>query len=173
MGPAVKRTSQDGRDKAFHNDTAAASISANGKGAPDLDVLEGNYTNTSDSLVAFALQRFGTEYVYGGATEEGFDCSGFITYVYSRFRMDLPHGSTLQSKIGESVPLQQARKGDLLIFTGTNLEDRTPGHVGIVITNPPKAVKFVHSSSNGGVKVSEVEGTLYQKRFLDVRRVIK
>ncbi|GAB2535370.1 C40 family peptidase [Rufibacter soli] len=173
LGPAVKRTSLDGRDKAFHNDTAAHSANEAGRDAPGLGVLEGNYASTADSLVAFALQRYGTEYTYGGVTEEGFDCSGFITYVYSQFRMDLPHGSTLQSKIGESVPLQQARKGDLLIFTGTNLEDRTPGHVGIVITNPPKAVQFVHSSSNGGVKVSEVEGTLYQKRFLDVRRVLK
>jgi cell wall-associated NlpC family hydrolase len=74
--------------------------------------------------------------------------------------------------VGESVPVRQAKKGDLIIFTGTNVKDRTPGHVGIVITNPPKAVQFVHSSSKGGVKVSELEGTLYQDRFLDIRRII-
>ncbi|MGV3539964.1 MAG: C40 family peptidase, partial [Rufibacter sp.] len=168
-------TSQDGRDKAFHADSTArkANTAQEGPGVPNFGVLEGNYTSKADSIVAFALQRYGAEYSYGGITEDGFDCSGFTTYVYGKFGVDIPHGSTLQSTQGTSVPLEQARKGDLLIFTGTDVKDRTPGHVGIVITNPPKAVQFVHSSSNGGVKVSEVEGTLYQKRFLDVRRVIE
>ncbi|WP_066833444.1 C40 family peptidase [Rufibacter ruber] len=174
LGPAVRRTSLDGGDRAFHADSASEKVTAKtaGGSSAKLGVLDGDYATKADSLVAFALQRYGAEYTYGGVTEEGFDCSGFITYVFGEFKVDIPHGSTLQSKIGDTVPLQQAKKGDLIIFTGTNLKDRTPGHVGIVITNPPKAVQFVHSSSNGGVKVSEVEGTLYQKRFLDVRRVL-
>ncbi|KAA3438446.1 C40 family peptidase [Rufibacter hautae] len=172
MGGAVKRTSSDGGDHAFHNDSTLAHPVRNEAAAPGLKVLKGNYVSKSDSLVAFALQRYGTEYTYGGVTEEGFDCSGFITYVYTHFGMNIPHGSSAQAKLGESVPVQEAKKGDLVIFTGTDLKDRTPGHVGIVITNPPKAVQFVHSSSNGGVKVSELEGTLYQDRFLDIRRVI-
>ncbi|WP_210464597.1 C40 family peptidase [Rufibacter roseolus] len=172
LGGAIRRTSSDGGDKAFHNDSTLAHPVRNAASAPGLGVLKGNYATKSDSLVAFALQRYGTEYTYGGVTEEGFDCSGFITYVYNQFGLNLPHGSSAQAKLGESVPVQQARKGDLVIFTGTDLQDRTPGHVGIVITNPPKAVQFVHSSSNGGVKVSELEGTLYQDRFLDIRRVI-
>ncbi|WP_205503179.1 C40 family peptidase [Rufibacter psychrotolerans] len=171
LGPAVKQTSQDGGDQLFHNDTSANPAPADG--AASLGVLDGNYPTKADSLVAFALQRYGTEYLYGGVTEEeGFDCSGFITFVYSRFGEKVPHGSTLQAKLGESVSMQEARKGDLIIFTGTNPEDRTPGHVGIVISNAPKPIQFVHSSSEGGVKVSEVEGTLYQKRFLDIRRVL-
>ncbi|WP_192821077.1 C40 family peptidase [Rufibacter sp. LB8] len=171
--PGLRRTSFDGKDKTFHQDSAGKPVTNTPDQAANLDVLEGSYSSKADSVVAFALQRYGTEYTYGGASEEGFDCSGFTTYVYTKFNVEMPHGSTLQSKLGQSVPLQEARKGDLLIFTGTNLQDRTPGHVGIVITNPPKKVQFVHSSSNGGVKVSEVEGTLYQKRFLDVRRVIQ
>ncbi|GAA4298827.1 hypothetical protein GCM10023183_07430 [Nibribacter koreensis] len=164
----ITRTSKDGRDKTFHKDAAAQEPSL---ARANLDVLEGNYANKADSIVAFALQRYGVEYNYGGATEEGFDCSGFTTYVYKKFGVDIPHGSSLQAKEGVSVPLKQARKGDLLIFTGTNVEDRTPGHVGIVMTGPEKKIQFVHSSSNGGVKVSEVMGTLYEKRFLDVRRL--
>jgi len=180
LGTAVQRTSLDGKDQVFHQ----SSVLSESEPADDadnkeenkkeaLDVLEGKYTTKADSVVAFALQRYGAEYSYGGVTEEGFDCSGFTTYVYGKFRVDIPHGSSLQASQGTPIPLDQAKKGDLLIFTGTNLHDRTPGHVGIVITNPPKAVQFVHSSSNGGVKVSSVEGTLYQKRFLDARRVIK
>lgn len=177
LGPAITRTSQDGKDKVFHQSSSVAETEedadvSEGDERAALDVLKGNYATKADSVVAFALQRFGATYTYGGATEEGFDCSGFTSYVYNNFGVDIPHGSTLQSTMGTSVPLDQAKKGDLLIFTGTNVNDRTPGHVGIVITNPPKAVQFVHSSSNGGVKVSSVDGTLYGKRLLDVRRVI-
>ncbi|WP_207431066.1 C40 family peptidase [Sabulibacter ruber] len=169
---AVTRTSSDGRDKVFHDDTTARKDSTSAQEAASLGVLEGNYATKADSIVAFALQRYGIDYEYGGVTEEGFDCSGFITYVYNHFGEKLPHGSSEQAKLGESVSMQEARKGDLIIFTGTNPEDRTPGHVGIVITNAPKPIQFVHSSSEGGVKVSKVEGTLYQKRFLDIRRVL-
>ncbi|MFB9862658.1 C40 family peptidase [Rufibacter immobilis] len=171
-GMGVKRTSSDGRDNQFHTDSAATRSTTPTAPSPSLGVLEGNYATKADSIVAFALQRYGSDYTYGGTTEEGFDCSGFITFVFSRFGEKMPHGTSLQAKLGTSVPVQQARKGDLIIFTGTDLKDRTPGHSGIVITNPPKAVQFVHSSSNGGVKVSELEGTLYQKRFLDIRRVL-
>ncbi|MBC3538049.1 C40 family peptidase [Rufibacter sediminis] len=170
--PGIKRTSLDAGDQAFHNDSTVARTVNQEEAAPALGVLKGKYATKADSVVAFALQRYGTEYTYGGVTEEGFDCSGFLTYVYGQFGVTIPHGSSAQAKLGESVAVQEAKKGDLIVFTGTNLEDRTPGHVGIVITNPPKAVQFVHSSSNGGVKVSELEGTLYQKRFLDIRRVL-
>ncbi|MFA1770447.1 C40 family peptidase [Rufibacter glacialis] len=171
-GNMVRRTSADGRDHDFHGSHTSDTLAGPEEKRASLGVLKGNYATKQDSMVAFALQRYGIDYSYGGATEEGFDCSGFITYVYDQFGVTVPHGSSLQAKVGESVPLEQARKGDLIIFTGTKVEDRTPGHVGIVITNPPKGVQFVHSSSNGGVKVSEVEGTLYQQRFLDVRRVL-
>jgi cell wall-associated NlpC family hydrolase len=172
LNSAVKRTSLDGRDQGFHSDTTVSQEVKPGDASPALGVLEGNYVSKSDSIVAYALQRYGTDYTYGGATDGGFDCSGFITFVYNQFGVKIPHGSSLQAKLGESVAMAEARKGDIIVFTGTNLEDRTPGHVGIVITPPAKPIKFVHSSSNGGVKVSEVEGTLYQKRFLDIRRVL-
>ncbi|ALJ00372.1 C40 family peptidase [Rufibacter tibetensis] len=170
LGDKVRQISSDGGDKVFHQDSVATTL-ADAHPA-SLGVLEGKYATKADSVVAFALQRYGADYTYGGVTEEGFDCSGFITYVFQQFGMSIPHGTTYQAKLGESVSMQEAKKGDLIVFTGTNLEDRTPGHIGIVITNPPKAIQFVHSSSNGGVKVSEAEGTLYQKRFLDIRRVL-
>lgn len=178
MAPVITRTNQDGKDKIFHQSSAVSVTDddvdvAESDERAALDVLKGNYATKADSLVAFALQRFGATYTYGGASEDGFDCSGFTTFVYGNFNVAIPHGSTLQSTMGTPVALDKAKKGDLLIFTGTNVNDRTPGHVGIVITNPPKSVQFVHSSSNGGVKVSSVEGTNYAKRLLDVRRVIK
>ncbi|KAA9339746.1 NlpC/P60 family protein [Hymenobacter busanensis] len=130
----------------------------------------------ADSVVRLALRQLGKAYCYAGTTPEGgFDCSGFLTYVYSQFDVDVPHSSALQYKTGTAVPREQARKGDLIIFTGTAQTSTTPGHAGIVISEPGQPLRFVHSSSSKrdpGVKISQVDGTDYERRFLGIRRVL-
>lgn len=128
--------------------------------------------NDSDSIVGYAMSLLGSPYVYAGITPDGFDCSGFITHVYGKFAIAVPHSSALQAREGVQVVREEARQGDLVIFTGTNADVREPGHVGIVISSPGDTIEFVHSSSNGGVKVSEVEGTRYDLRFLQIRRIL-
>lgn len=133
-------------------------------------------TSRADSLVSFALRQLGKPYCYAGTTPEGgFDCSGFLTYVYQKYGVELPHSSAMQYRIGTGVPRTEARKGDLIIFTGTAEGSGTPGHAGIVISEPGKPLRFVHSSSSRrdpGVKISQVDGTDYERRFLGVRRVL-
>jgi cell wall-associated NlpC family hydrolase len=126
----------------------------------------------SSAIVDYALSLQGSPYKYAGITPEGFDCSGFITHVYDQFNVDLPHSSAMQAEEGTEVDRSEAQPGDLVIFTGTDKSVREPGHVGIVISSPGDTVSFVHSSSNGGVKISKVEGTGYELRFLEVRRVL-
>lgn len=123
-------------------------------------------------LVEYAMTLMGTPYVWAGETPAGFDCSGFITHVYDQFDVQLPHSSRMQAEEGVQVTRAEASPGDLVIFTGTNPQVREPGHVGIVISQPGDTVEFVHSSSNGGVKISHVEGSGYEKRFLQIRRVL-
>jgi len=125
-----------------------------------------------DSIVAYGLKLMGTPYLPAGITHNGFDCSGFIYHVFKKYGVDLPHSSALLAAEGESIDLNQVEKGDLLIFTGTTVTNRTPGHVGVVITGPGQPIEFVHASSVGGVKVSKVAGTGYEKRFLQARRVL-
>lgn len=125
-----------------------------------------------DSIVAFGISLMGSPYLPAGVTCDGFDCSGFVFYIFEKYGVSLPHSSAMLANEGVSVALNQTRKGDLLIFTGTNVSDRTPGHVGVVITEPGQPVEFVHSSSAGGVKISKVAGTGYEKRFLQARRVL-
>ena len=124
------------------------------------------------NLVDYAMTLMGTPYVWAGETPEGFDCSGFITHVYDKFDVQLPHSSRMQAEEGTQVARSEAQPGDLVIFTGTNPQVREPGHVGIVISQPGDTIEFVHSSSNGGVKISQVEGSGYEGRFLQVRRVL-
>ena len=126
----------------------------------------------SKSIVDYALSLQGSPYKYAGITPAGFDCSGFITHVYDQFDVELPHSSAMQAEVGAEVDKSEAQPGDLVIFTGTDKSVREPGHVGIVISSPGDTVSFVHSSSNGGVKISQVEGSGYDLRFLEVRRVL-
>ncbi|WP_299821446.1 C40 family peptidase [uncultured Pontibacter sp.] len=126
----------------------------------------------SEQIVSNALSLIGSPYVYAGTSPNGFDCSGFITYVYDQAGINLPHSSAMQANEGAYVAKEEARTGDLVIFTGTDADKREPGHVGIVLSSPGDTIEFVHSSSNGGVKISKVEGTRYDVRFLEVRRVL-
>ena len=125
----------------------------------------------ADSLISFALSLEGKPYRYGGESPKGFDCSGFVVHVFRQFGFDLNRSSRTMVTQGTAVDLEQVRKGDLLFFTGTNVQNRTVGHVGIVISEVGEEVQFVHSSSNGGVKTSQLEG-YYQTRFMQAKRLI-
>lgn len=126
----------------------------------------------STEVVTYALSLMGAPYVYAGTTPDGFDCSGFITHVFSSIEVDLPHSSAMQANEGQQITPVAAASGDLIIFTGTDSEIREPGHVGLIISELGEPVEFVHASSNGGVKISQLEGTGYENRFLEIRRVL-
>ncbi|WP_190242636.1 C40 family peptidase [Hymenobacter lapidiphilus] len=133
-------------------------------------------SSKADSIVAFALRQLGTPYLYAGATPSiGFDCSGFIMYVFARYSVPTPHSTAMLIDAGRPVPRASARPGDIVVFTGTAATSTTPGHAGIIISNAGEPIRFVHSSSarrESGVKISQVEGSGYEQRFMQVRRVL-
>ncbi len=136
------------------------------------DVFEDE--SIADRMIALGTSLIGTRYTHAGRSKAtGFDCSGFTHYIFSQFGINLSPASKEQIFAGQQVELSQVRKGDLLVFTGTNMAIRKPGHVGIVITKQgERPVKFVHSSSNGGVKISQVDDTRYALRLMQVRRLL-
>lgn len=131
----------------------------------------------ADSIVAFGLAQRGTPYLYAGTSPlTGFDCSGFIMFAFARFGVTVPHSTALLIGVGRPVARTAAQRGDIVVFTGTAATSTVPGHAGIVITRPGEVpMRFVHSSSarrEPGVKISQVEGTDYERRFMQVRRVL-
>lgn len=134
-------------------------------------------TSPRDSIVRFALRQVGTPYVYAGASPlTGFDCSGFLQYVYAHFGVATPHSTALLIDAGQPVARAEAQPGDIVVFTGTAEGSSTPGHAGIVISAVGETpLRFVHASSarrESGVKISQVEGSGYERRFMQVRRVL-
>ncbi|MDO7845713.1 C40 family peptidase [Hymenobacter sp. M29] len=131
----------------------------------------------ADSVVAFGLAQRGTPYVYAGTSPlTGFDCSGFIMYTFAHFGVAVPHSTALLIDVGRPVERTEAQPGDIVVFTGTASTSTTPGHAGIVISRRGELpLRFVHASSGRRepfVKVSQVEDSDYERRFLQVRRVL-
>ncbi|GAB3616392.1 hypothetical protein GCM10027416_09490 [Okibacterium endophyticum] len=71
-----------------------------------------------EQVFQVALQYQGVPYVYGGATPAGFDCSGFVMYVYAQFGISLPHSSTAQGNMGTRIAWEDAVPGDLVVRAG-------------------------------------------------------
>ncbi len=128
-----------------------------------------------DSIVRFAQTLIGTPYLYASIDPtQGFDCSGFITYVFSHYKIKVPRSSYEFGNVGTTITLAESKKGDLILFTGTDSTERKIGHMGIVLTNDTGHLTFIHSSSGKahGVTISPLD-KYYQGRFMKVIRVFK
>lgn len=114
-----------------------------------------------------ALSLTGIRYKYGGnSPETGFDCSGFVRYVYQQAaNLTLPHGARAISQLGNTIPRSELQPGDLVFF---NTLKSTFSHVGIYLGNN----RFVHSpSSGGGVRVEDMQTSYWAKRFNGAQRI--
>lgn len=126
-----------------------------------------------DSIVTFAESFVGMPYVYTGSTPEGFDCSGFVYFVYKNFNVEVPRISSAYSGFGKEVTLENCQKGDIILFTGTNYDRSAVGHVGIITSDPGEPIRFIHSSSsrkNRGVTITDYLKSKYPKRYMGIRR---
>jgi len=126
-----------------------------------------------DSLVAFGKSLVGTPYLYASSDpEKGFDCSGFITYVFNHFGIAVPRSSVDFTNVGIEIPKEFASPGDLILFTGTDSTIRIVGHMGIVESNERGNLLFLHSTSGKayGVVISPLNG-YYETRFVKVIRI--
>src|SRR5688572_25643599 len=126
-----------------------------------------------DSLVAFGKSLVGVPYLYASSDPaKGFDCSGFITYVFNHFGIAVPRSSVDFTNVGSEIPTDIASPGDLILFTGTDSTIRIVGHMGIVESNEHGNLLFLHSTSGKayGVVISPLKG-YYEARFVKVIRV--
>jgi peptidoglycan DL-endopeptidase CwlO len=115
---------------------------------------------THGGVVGIAMHYLGTPYVWGGASPSGFDCSGFVMYVFAQIGVSLPHSSYAQYGYGSPVSRGDLQPGDLVFFDGL-------GHVGIYIGGG----SFIHAPHTGDVvKISSMSGW-YASTFVGGRRL--
>lgn len=128
-----------------------------------------------EELVEFAKSLVGTPYKYASSDPAlGFDCSGFITYVFNHFNIKVPRSSIDFTNVGIKIQTVESRLGDIILFTGTDSTNKSVGHMGIIISNKKDSIQFIHSSSGkaNGVVISPL-ANYYRSRFLKVIRVFK
>jgi cell wall-associated NlpC family hydrolase len=124
-------------------------------------------------VVDFAETLQGVPYKYGSADKsKGFDCSGFIYYVFTHFKIPVPRSSVDFTNAGKEVLLADSKRGDIILFTGSNANSGVVGHMGIITGNDKGRISFIHAASgNGaGVMISGM-GNYFVERFVKVIRV--
>ncbi len=126
-----------------------------------------------DSVLDYADDFLGIKYRGGGKTPKGFDCSGYVRYVFDKFGYRTPPSSSAIKTVGKEVKKDSAQAGDVIYFTGRNAKTRRPGHVGIVTEVKDGVIYFIHASVNYGISYSHTATNYYSRRFLGVRRVIE
>ena len=111
-------------------------------------------------VVGIAMQYLGTPYVWGGASPSGFDCSGFVMYVYAQVGVSLPHNAAAQYGYGSPVSRSELAQGDIVFFDGL-------GHDGIYIGGG----QFIHAPHTGDVvKISSLGDSWYASTYVGARR---
>lgn len=114
-------------------------------------------------IARYAKRFVGVQYRYGGSSPRtGFDCSGFVAYVYAHFGRALPHYTVSQFHLGRAVPRKALKPGDLVFFNGL-------GHVGLYVG----AGKFIHAPHTGTrVQVEPLWGW-YAHEYVGARRILR
>lgn len=116
-------------------------------------------------VVATALKFLGIPYRNGGSDPSGFDCSGFVQYVFAQLGMALPREVRDQYGVGSEIKLSDVKAGDLLFFETVS---RGASHVGMALDSE----QFVHApSSRGVVRVERYSAPYWASRFIGARRV--
>jgi cell wall-associated NlpC family hydrolase len=122
---------------------------------------------TRTDVITYAKKFLGTTYRYAGNNPEtGFDCSGFVYFVFKHFDIRLPRGSGEYLLLGAPLTPEEFKVGDVLVFYGY-MDHANIGHVGIISEANGMNSKFIHATSGKtyGVTISDLSSEMYTRRF--------
>ncbi|MBK5239615.1 SH3 domain-containing protein [Clostridium sp.] len=129
---------------------------------------QANTQITGDMIITYASKFLGIPYIWGGTTPLGFDCSGYVQYVYKNFDINLPRVTMDQVNVGTAVNINDLQKGDLIYFRTNTSQPSQVSHVGIYIGDN----KFMQAPKTGDIiRISELTG-YYRDNFVIGRRMI-
>jgi len=161
----------------FADDPADPAAGRNGGGPwrPYADGDGGAASSAAADLIREAKRYLGVKYQFGAAhysTSKRFDCSSFVQYLFAKQGIELPRTARAQAKLGEEVPMDKLRQGDLLFFEvpGRFKSDREVGHVGIYIGDR----QMIHASPlpQDGVQITSIDKPYWKETFLFAKRIL-
>ncbi len=117
-------------------------------------------------IVDSAKKYMGVPYVFGGTSPSGFDCSGFLQYVFRQNGFEIPRLADEQYKLGKSAKVSQLEIGDLVFFS-TYLDGAS--HCGFYVGDG----NFLHTSSSKGVRIDSLSNVYWNPRFIGGRKIIE
>ena len=116
-------------------------------------------------VVANSMQYLGVPYVFGGTTPNGFDCSGYVRYVFANAGIYLPRTADAQYECGYAVSTAELVPGDLVFFS---TYEAGPSHVGIYLGDG----NFINAASSSGVSIASLYSSYWGSCYIGARRVM-
>ena len=157
--------------KSFNTDPKKKNTVLNDKNATDIFIDNNTESYLVLQLINVASDKLGTGYRSGGTTPAGFDCSGLMYSTFKKFDITLPRSSHEMAEIGTEINPENAKKGDLIFFI--NRGQHRINHVGMIVEINGDEIKFIHSSTQGGVIISSLKESYYERTFKQINRIIE
>lgn len=128
--------------------------------------ITGKADTKGEAVVNTARSMMGTRYKNGGTNPDGFDCSGFVCWTYSKYGMNLPRTAKEQSTAGKKLQRHELKPGDLVVF---KISNRRGYHSGIYTGDG----NFIHSPRKGErIREDSISSNYWSQRFISARRVL-
>ena len=133
-----------------------------GKDMPDINY---GISGLASSIVATSMNYIGVPYVFGGTSPYGFDCSGYVQYVFANAGISIPRTADVQYEFGTPISTTELVSGDLVFFSTYTYG---ASHVGIYLGDN----QFIHASSSRGVTIDSLGSSYWSSHYIGARRIL-
>ena len=133
-----------------------------GKEMPDITHSASHLAN---SIISLSMNYIGVPYIFGGTSPYGFDCSGYVQYVFAKAGISIPRTADVQYDFGTPISTTDLVSGDLVFFTTYTYG---ASHVGIYLGDN----NFIHASSSRGVTIDSLGSSYWSSHYIGARRIL-